>query len=141
MPIPNSIIANTPVENFSRRPRRLVKQNLGILYETPISTIEEAVSGIRKILTEHEEVEQEPLLVYFDEFGDSALTIFIYYYTTTSNWSRYLGIKQGVNIQIMKLFEGLGVEFAYPTRTVWHKGDLGLGGMPKLSDGDIREGI
>lgn len=139
--IPNSLIANTPVENFSRRPRRRVKQNLGILYETPISTVEEAVNGIRKILTEHEEVEQEPMLVYFNDFGDSSLTLFIYYFTTTSNWSRYLGIRQDVNIAIMKLFENLGVEFAYPTRTLWHKGDLGLGGMPKLTDGDIREGI
>jgi len=139
--IPNSIIANTPVENFSRRPHRRVKQNLGILYETPIDKIEEVVNGIRKILEDHQEVEQKPMLVYFDSFGDSALGIFIYYFTTTANWSDYLAIKQEVNLQIMRLFESLDIEFAYPTSTLWHRGDIGLGGMPRLTDGDIENGI
>jgi MscS family membrane protein len=139
--IPNSIIANTAVENFSKRPRRRVVQKLGVLYETPIEKIQTAVESIRKILIDHGNVEQEPLLVYFDEFGDSALIIFLYYFTTTANWGEYLEIKQDVNLKIMKLFEDMSIEFAYPTRTLWHKGDLGFGGMPKLTDGDFEDDI
>lgn len=139
--IPNSIIASTPVENYSRRPRRRVKQNLGILYETPIDKIEEAVNGIRKILEDHQEIEQNPILVYFDSFGESALNIFIYYFTATADWNSCMTIKQEVNLKIMRLFESLDVEFAYPTSTLWHKGDIGLGGLPKLTDGDIESGI
>jgi MscS family membrane protein len=138
--IPNSIIANTPVNNFSRRPRRRVRQHIGILYETPLDKVKAAVEGMRKMLIEHSEVEEDPLLVYFDDFGDSALVIFVYYFTVTTNWGEYLRIREDVNLKIMELFEELGVEFAYPTTTVWHKGDLNIGGMPKLSDGDIGGG-
>jgi MscS family membrane protein len=139
--IPNSIIANTPINNFSRRPLRRVRQKLGILYETPVDKVEAAIEGIRKLLIEHKEVEEEPLLVYFEDFGDSALVIFLYYFTITADWNEYMRIRQDVNLRIMRLFEEMGVEFAYPTTTVWHKGDFGLGGLPRLSDGDIDSGI
>jgi MscS family membrane protein len=114
-----------------------VKQRIGILYETPLEKVEKAVEGMRKLLVEHPDVAEDPLLIYFEDFGDSALIIFVYYFTITTNWADYLAIRQEMNLKFMRLFEELGVEFAYPTQTLWHKGDFGLGGMPKLSDGDI----
>lgn len=138
--IPNSVIANTAVNNFSKRPGRRVKQRIGILYETPIEKIEAVVNGIRRILGENQQVDNESIVVNFEDFADSSLTIFVYYFTSTSVWADYLQVRQDVNFKIMRLFESMGVEFAYPTRTLWHRGDLGLSGMPRLGDGDIDSG-
>ncbi len=139
--IPNSLIANTTINNFSRMPLRRVKQRIGILYETPIDKVRQVVQGMRQLLIDHPQVAEDPLLVNFEDFADSSLTIFVYYFTVTTKWAEYLSVREEINLKFMELFENLGVEFAYPTRTLWHRGDLGLGGLPRLSDGDFEEGI
>ncbi|MFQ5519226.1 MAG: mechanosensitive ion channel family protein, partial [Mariprofundus sp.] len=98
--------------------KRRVKMRIGITYEATPDQIQEAISGIEKILKYHIGVDQEFSLVKFDEFEDSSLSIFLYYFTQTTHWAEYLQVRQDVNIQIMKLLESLGLEFAFPTRTV-----------------------
>ena len=45
--------------------------------------------------------------------------IFIYYYTTTKDWEKYLSIKQDINLQIMQRLNGIGVQFAFPSMTLY----------------------
>ena len=119
--VPNSVLANTAVNNWSRMPIRRVKMTVGVTYESSADQMEKAVEGIRKLLREHNEVYQDFFLVNFTDFGASSLDIFVYYFTTTTVWAEYLRVRQEVNIAIMKLIESLGMEVAFPTRTIYHK--------------------
>ncbi len=119
--VPNSVLANTAVNNWSRMPIRRVKMTVGVTYESSADQMEKAVEGIRKLLREHKEVHQDFFLVNFTDFGASSLDIFVYYFTTTTVWAEYLRVRQEVNIAIMKLIESLGMEVAFPTRTIYHK--------------------
>jgi MscS family membrane protein len=67
----------------------------------------EAVNSIRNMLIEHERIHNEGLMVYFDDFGESSLNIFVYCFTKTAVWSEYLEIRQDVNLKIMEIFENL----------------------------------
>ncbi len=116
--VPNSMLANMVIDNIDARPKRRVKMRIGITYSTTPAKVQEAIIGIEKILKYHIGVDQEFSLVKFDEFEDSSLSIFLYYFTKTTHWEEYLQIRQEVNMQIMELLESLGLEFAFPTRTV-----------------------
>lgn len=117
--VPNSSLANMVIDNIHAMPKRRVKMRIGITYATPPARIQAAIEGIEKILKEHAGVDQDFLLVKFDEFEDSSLSIFLYYFTRSTSWSEYLQVRQEVNLAIMQLLETLGIEFAFPTRTVY----------------------
>jgi len=116
--VPNSMLANMVIDNIDARPKRRVKIRIGITYDTTSAQMQQAITGIEKILKFHIGVDQEFSLVKFDEFEDSSLSIFLYYFTNTTHWEEYLQIRQEVNMQIMELLEKLGLEFAFPTRTL-----------------------
>ncbi len=119
--IPNSRIANETIENMDARPIRKVSMTIGVTYDTSADKMQQVVEELKKILTEHPSVDQGYHLVYFTDFGDSALTIFLYYFSKSKVWAEYLETRQSVNLAIMRKLEQLGVEFAFPSQTVYLK--------------------
>ncbi len=118
--VPNSYIANNPIENFSRRDVRRIMMNIGITYDTPKEKIIAIVKDIRQMLVEHPGISKnQALIVYFTEFGDSALNIFIYTFTNTANWEEYLKIKEDINLKIMDIVEKHGSSFAFPSQSIY----------------------
>jgi MscS family membrane protein len=123
--IPNSTMANSIINNISRRPyiRRLV--NITITYDTPIKKIEKAVEIIKNILEKYKDKMHPdfPSRVFFNEFNDYSLNILVlYWYYPPSYWD-YLELNQKINLQIMREFEKEGIEFAFPTQTVYLAND------------------
>jgi len=123
--VPNSVIANSNVENFSRRDKRRIVLRIGILYSTPNDVIQKIVNEIKEMLYSHPEVaKDESLLVYFDEFEDSSLVIFCYFFTTTAIWSEYLRIKEDINLKIKEIIKRNGSDFAYPSSSIYFETPL-----------------
>ncbi len=122
--VPNQILANTPVENFSRRGVRRIKFRVGLTYDTSSIIMKKIVKDITTMLETHEDIAQDQtMLVRFDKFEDSSLSIFIYTFTSTANWARYLEIKEDVNIKIMAIIEQNNSEFSFPSQTLYIKKD------------------
>ena len=117
--VPNSSLANMVIDNIDARAVRRIKMRIGITYATSTAQMQQAIDGIEKILNEHPGVDQEFKLVKFDEFADSSLSIFLYYFSQSKVWGEYLQVRQEVNLQIMELLESLGLEFAFPSRTIY----------------------
>lgn len=117
--VPNRKLADDIIENFSRMPKRRVSFKLGVTYSTTPAMMEEAIERIRDLLRDHPEVDQTFWLVKFTEFGDSSLQIFVYFFTNTTDWGRYLSIRQEINLAIMHRFAEIGVEAAFPSTSVY----------------------
>lgn len=118
--VPNHIVANNPIENFSRRGVRRIKMHIGLTYSTNSEQIVQITDAIKKMLQGHENISQkESLMVNFDSFGGSALNIFIYTFTNTSNWAKYLDIREDVHLKIMKIVETNGSSFAFPSQSIY----------------------
>jgi len=118
--VPNHIVANNPIENFSRRGIRRIKMHIGLTYSTNSTQITKIMADIKEMLKGHEGISQsDSLMVNFDTFGDSSLNIFIYTFTKTANWAKYLEIREDVNLQIMKIVEDNGSSFAFPSQSIY----------------------
>jgi potassium efflux system protein len=131
--IPNSSLINESIENIGRRRtiRRLM--NVTITYDTPRDRVLAAVQAIRDILAEkgirepiHPIVgfEQFPPRVYFNDYNAESLNIQVVYWYAPPDWWPYMEHSERVNMRIMEEFERLGVEFAFPSRTLYLAGDL-----------------
>ncbi len=122
--VPNSVVANTSINNFTRMPKRRVKISVGVTYETTADQMEALVENIRELLRKNSEVDQDFFLVNFTDFGASSLDILVYYFTRTTEWARHLQIRQDINLAIMRLIAESGLSVAFPTHTVYlHKED------------------
>jgi MscS family membrane protein len=58
------------------------------------------------------------MLVRFNEISEDSLDIMVYYFTATTVWEDYLRIREDINLKIMEIVESLGLEMAFPTRTI-----------------------
>ncbi len=118
--VPNQIIANNPIENFSRRNIRRIKMRIGLVYSTTHEQMEAILRDIRNMLQSHPGIAQNAtLLVNFDEFGASELSIFIYCFTNTADWAKYLAIREDVNLKIMEIVQRHGSDFAFPSESIY----------------------
>ncbi len=116
--VPNSLLANMVIDNIDALSQRRIKMRIGLTYDTTPAQIDAAISGIEEILLAHPGVDQSYKLVKFDEFADSSLSIFLYYFSSSKVWAEYLQVRQEVNMQIMALLQEMELDFAFPTRTL-----------------------
>jgi MscS family membrane protein len=122
--VPNQSLVNAVVENFSRMPTRRVYFNLGVTYATTPAMMRESVARIEDILRSHPEIDQTFWLVKFTDFAASSLDIMIYYFTTTTDWARYLQIRGDINLTILERLGEIGVGVAFPSRSLYiERGD------------------
>ena len=127
--VPNNIIANMALDNYSRMPKRRIRLTVGVTYDTTPVLMREAVSRIRELLRTHPAIDQEFFLVNFTDFGASSLDIMVYCFTTTTVWDQYLEAREDVCLKIMETLEDLGLEIAFPSTTVYlHKEEMTAAG-------------
>ncbi len=116
--IPNSKVADAAIDNYGKRRFRRQTFEVGITYDSSVEQVEALVEGIRAILRANPAVRQEAFEVHFRHFGASALQVFVYFFLKVPSWSEELRQRHNVLLEIMRLAERLGVDFAFPTQTL-----------------------
>ncbi len=122
--VPNSVLVNESVTNWARMKKRRVSFHLGVTYTTPRVKLQACVTRINELLENHPEVHQDLIMVRFDQFNDSSLDIFIYFFTKTKVWTEFLAVKEEINFKIMEILEEEGVSVAFPSRSVYFENKL-----------------
>ncbi|MFQ5591171.1 MAG: mechanosensitive ion channel family protein [Phycisphaerae bacterium] len=117
--IPNSSIVNTQVDNYGARRYRRARIILSITYDTPPDKIDAFCEGIRELIRLQPHTRKDYYHVYFNKFGASSLDILLYLFFEVPDWPTELRERHRLFVDILRLADRLGVEFAYPTQTVW----------------------
>jgi MscS family membrane protein len=116
--LPNSRLTTAIVDNMGRRTYRRITATLGVQYDTTPQQIDAFCEGIRELIRRHPYTRKDYYHVYLNGFSDSSLDIMLYCFVLCPDWSVELREKHRLFVDIMKLAEGLGVSFAFPTRTL-----------------------
>jgi MscS family membrane protein len=117
--VPNALFTKNSVTNWSLMKKRRIKMNIGITYSASPEKVDALVQKIRSIIQEDDNFHHDFFLVNFDNFGPSSLDIFIYCFTKSTVWAEFLQTKQEFMLKIMHAVKDLGLEFAFPTQTVY----------------------
>lgn len=116
--IPNSTVINSTVENLSARPERRQRMVLQVTYDTPREKLDALLEGVRRLIIEHPMADTTNFHIRFNEFGESSLDILAIFHIMTEDYGQELKIREEILLAIMEVAAGLGVDFAFPTRTV-----------------------
>jgi small-conductance mechanosensitive channel len=63
--------------------------------------------------------------VHFKEYGESSLNFEVVYFVKNPDYNLYMDIQQAINLEIFRRFLSEGIEFAYPTRTMFIQSGAG----------------
>ncbi len=122
--VPNSELVNKTVLNIGKRPYIRRVANITITYDTPPEKVEKAVAIIKEILAEHEGMHSDfPPRVFFDKFNDTSLNIVIMYWYHPPDYWKYMAFSEKVNMEILRRFNEEGIDFAFPTQTIYLAND------------------
>ncbi len=116
--LPNSLIAKQHVVNWSRLTRRQINFVLNMANSTRSAEMRLLLVRLRAMLQAHELVEPETVVVYFNEFGDNALSIVIRCYLPVQDWVALQVEREAINLKILEIIEGLGLSIASSSHSV-----------------------
>jgi len=117
----NNDMLQSRIRNFKRMTERRVVFSIGVTYQTPAQALQEIPSVIRGIIESKDHVRFDR--AHFARYGDFALEFEIVYYVLSADYNEYMDIQQAINLDIYSEFERRGIEFAYPTQTVFVQRD------------------
>lgn len=117
--VPNSQFITANVDNLGKRQYRRYKTTLGITYDTPPEKIPEFCEGMRKLVENHPKMRNEGYYVHLNSFSESSIDILVYVFFQVRDWAEELQAREEFILQTIELAASLGVEFAFPTRTVY----------------------
>jgi len=113
----NADLLASRLRNFGRMYERRVVFTLGVTYETPRDKLLKLAPLLREIIEAEEGVRFDR--AHFAKYGPHSLDFEVVYHVLSPEYGRYMDLQQAINFRIHESFEALGVEFAYPTQTLW----------------------
>ena len=120
---PTYKITDANIINISSEPKRRVVLNLGLTYDTTPEKMKEALDILKAIPERVENVSSNPsdTTAVFTNYADSALVIMYIYFIEKQG--DILGVTSNMNMEILSSFNKAGLEFAFPTQTVYIQKD------------------
>jgi small-conductance mechanosensitive channel len=113
----NTDLTNSRVRNYKRMDRRRVVFSLGVTYQTKFQQLKEIPGIITDIINNINDAVFDR--AHFFSYGDFSLIFEVVYYVVGNDYNKYMNIQQEINFKIHEEFEKRGIEFAYPTQTLF----------------------
>jgi small-conductance mechanosensitive channel len=115
--VSNTDLLASRIRNYKQMYERRIVFSLGVVYQTPAEKLALIPRMIREIIESHELARFERS--HFARYGDFSLDFETVFWVKRPEYGVYMDIQQAINLEIYRLFESEGIEFAYPTRTLF----------------------
>lgn len=113
----NKDLLESRVQNFKSLKERRVLQGFGVTYSTSANVLEEIPEMVKKIVTSYEKLRFDRC--HFIKYGASSLDFEVVFFVLDSDYTLYMDHQQKILLAIFREFENRGIEFAFPTETIY----------------------
>ncbi len=90
---------------------------MGVTYDTTHAQLSKIPELVKEIILSKEELEFDR--GHFSGFGDFSLNFEFVYYVKNPEYNAYMDNQQAVYLAIFSVFESEGINFAFPTQTLF----------------------
>lgn len=113
----NADLLSKVIRNYKRMYERRVLFQFGIIYQTPYEKLVRIPALIREIVESLDKTRFDR--AHFKGYGDSSLEFEVVYFVRDPDYNLYMDTQQAINLALFRRFAEEGIEFAYPTRTLY----------------------
>jgi MscS family membrane protein len=117
--IPNNTVVNATVENLSARIRFRQRLVIQLTYGTEAEKLQTFALGVEQLLANHPTTLKDNFYVRFNDLGESSLNFLVMFHLLVGDYGEELKERELILYQIVELAKTIGVEFAFPTRTLY----------------------
>ena len=129
--VPNNLLTNAVVLNWSRMEKRRLNVTLTLTYGTTSDQMRAVVSEIREFLQQTENVDPDSVIVHFVDFSASSLDVLVICQVLLADWRQFTALKESLYLEIMGIVERLGLSFAFPSQSLY------IESTPDSKDDDV----
>jgi len=115
--VQNSHLFNRRINNPQNMERRRVILNFGVVYQTSVEKLKKIQSLVEEIVTSTENATYAR--THFTALNDSSLDFETMYWVDSTDFAIFMDAKHAINMALIAVFEVEGIDFAYPTQTVY----------------------
>ena len=117
----NSTLTGSTILNFAEMAQRRMIYSIGVTYSTSVEQMQAIPTMVQAIIDaqKHSTFNR----CHFTEFADSSLNFELVYYIDTRDFTVAMNEQQAINLGIMEVFTQEGIDFAFPSRTLYLEGD------------------
>lgn len=113
----NTFLTSSQVHNFKRMEQRRIVFKLGVVYQVTHEQLKQIPLIVKNIILSKQQVRFDR--GHFSGFGGSSLDFEFVYYIESPDYNIYMDRQQEIYLDIFAAFEAAGIEFAYPTQTLF----------------------
>ncbi len=113
----NNDLLKSRIRNYKRMEERRIVFSFGVVYQTPLAKLKAVKEIVGDIVKKQGNARLDR--VHFKEYGDSALNFEVVYFVMKPDFNIYMDIQETINLEMFRRFQEEGIEFAYPTQTVY----------------------
>ncbi len=113
----NNDLLSSRVRNYKKMFQRRIVFELGVTYQTPADKLEGIGGMIREIIEAQSDTRFDRS--NFKSYGDFSLNYETVYFMLKPDYTLYMATQERINLAIYRKFEEEGIEFAYPTQTLY----------------------
>ncbi len=121
----NAQLLNSQIRNYKKMQERRIVFGVGVTYETPLEKLRAVPGWLRAAVEAQPDVRFDR--AHFKEYADFSLNFEIVYYVLSPDFGKYMDRQQAINLAIFEKFAAEGVQFAYPTRTLYLRQEAAAG--------------
>jgi small-conductance mechanosensitive channel len=113
----NTDLLKSRIRNYKRMYERRVVFGFGVVYQASHEQLKKIPVMVREIIEGLEKTRFDR--AHFKEYGESSLNFEVVYFVQDPDYNIYMDIQQSLNLSLFERFAREGIEFAYPTRTLY----------------------
>lgn len=113
----NGELLDTRIRNYKRMQERRVVFKIGVIYDTPYEQLQRIPAMFKAIIEAQDNTRFDR--AHFAQYGNFSLDFEIVYYVLSSDYALYMDKQQAINLDIYHQFQQEGIEFAYPTQSLY----------------------
>ncbi len=129
--VANSDLLKSRIRNYKRMEQRRIVFTLDVTYDTSPDHVARIPQIVREVVEAQSNVRFDRC--HFLTFTDSSLRVETVYFILDADYNVYADTQHAINLEIMRRFAAEGIEFAFPSRTVFIKDAAAVTRVPAAS--------
>jgi len=127
----NAEMIGSTIQNYKRLQERRIVFDFRLNYACSPDKVKQVPARVESIIRNQKMARFDRS--HFLGFGESSLNFETVYIVLDPSYNVYMDVQQAINIEMMEAFAEMGVEFAFPSRTVY------MGSAPPSPDNPERK--
>ncbi len=116
--IPNDKMADSVVTNITKASKRRIDLTFGVTYDTSDEKLTRAIEIIKEIAGSRNDMHKD-FTVFVEAMDSSSINIRLLGYAKTKAFDVFAQIRSEIYLEVVKRFRNEGIDFAFPSTTIY----------------------